>query len=116
MIHFQTSPGGYVGIHDHPLLIKYLILMEWHGHACYTVILYADEDESVEEKDLRDKQDDVQDGDSYWSFLMPEAMDYLDLYFECRRNHGEDLTDDSPIFKADPIRNGDRLNFSNSFF
>ncbi len=104
IIHFQASTGGRVGVHDHPLLMKHLTMMEWHGHACYAVILYADSDESVDEKDLRDKQDDVQSGDSYWSFLTPEATDYLDKYFQYRRNHDEDLTGDSPIFKADPIR------------
>lgn len=103
-IHFQASTGGRVGIHDYPLLIKHLTMMEWQGHGCYAVILYADEDESVEEKDLRDKQDDVQSGDSYWTFLTPEATDYLDRYFEHRKRYGEDLTGDSPIFKADSIR------------
>jgi len=27
-IHFQASTGGRVGIHDHPLLIKHLTMME----------------------------------------------------------------------------------------
>ena len=104
IIHFQASTGGRVGIHDHPLLVKHLTMMEWHGHGCYAVILYADEDESVDEKDLRDKQDDVQSGDSYWAFLTPESTDCLDRYFEHRKNSGEDLTGNSPIFKADSIR------------
>ena len=68
------------------------------------VILYADEYGSVDEKDLRNKQDDVQSGDSYWAFLTPEATDYLDRYFEHRKRYGEDLTSDSPIFKGDSIR------------
>lgn len=79
-------------------------MMEWQGHGCYAVILYADEDESVNEKDFRDKQDDVQSGDFYWAFLTSEATNYLDRYFEHRKRYGEVLTDDSPISKADSIR------------
>jgi len=77
LIHFQASTGARVGIHDHPLLMKHLTMMEWNGHGCYAVLMYADVDETVEEKDLRDKQDDVQGGDSYWAFLTPEATEYL---------------------------------------
>jgi hypothetical protein len=74
VIHFQASTGGRVGIHDHPLLMKHLTMMEWNGHGCYAVLMYADEDESVEEKDLRDKQDDVQGGDSYFYFQKMEFV------------------------------------------
>ena len=34
IIHFQVSTGGRVGIHDHPLLIKHLTMMEQQGHGC----------------------------------------------------------------------------------
>jgi len=63
VIHFQASVGDRIGVHDQPLLIKHLVMMEWEGQGCYAVLLYADEDETVEEKDLRDRQDDVQGGD-----------------------------------------------------
>jgi len=101
LIHFQASTGARVGIHDHPLLMKHLTMMEWNGHGCYAVLLYADSDETVDEKDLRDKQDDVQSGDSYWSFLTPEATDYLDRYFLERKRDGESLHSDSPVFSKD---------------
>ena len=98
ILHFQASTGGRIGVHDHPLLIKHLTMMEWNGHGCYAVLFYADEDETIEEKDLRDKQDDVQGGDSYYSFLTPEATDALDRYFDERKRKGESFTDDTPVF------------------
>jgi len=98
LIHFQASTGGRVGVHDHPLLMKHLTMMEWNGHGCYAILFYADLDETVEEKDLRDKQDDVQGGDSYYSFLTPEATDALDKYFDARKRKGDVFTDDTPIF------------------
>jgi len=104
LIHFQASTGARVGIHDHPLLMKHLIMMEWNGHGCYAVLLYADSDETVEEKDLREKQDDVQSGDSYWSFLTPEATDYLDRYFTERKRMGESFNPNTPIFLKDKQR------------
>jgi len=104
LIHFQASTGGRVGVHDHPLLMKHLTMMEWNGHGCYAVLLYADEDETAEEKDLRDKQDDVQGGNSYWSFLTPEATDYLDRYFDERKRKNEVITADTPIFLKDEIK------------
>ena len=104
IIHFQASTGARVGIHDHPLLMKHLTMMEWNGHGCYAVLLYADSDETVEEKDLRDKQDDVQSGNSYWSFLTPEATDYLDRYFDERKRAGESFNQDTPIFVKDETR------------
>ena len=104
IIHFQASTGGMIGIHDHPLLMQHLIEMDWNGYKCYAVLLYADYDETIEEKDLRDKQDDVQGGDSYWSFLTPEASDCLDKYFDERKRRGELLTPDRPIFSQDTLR------------
>jgi len=98
IIHFQASTGGRIGVHDHPLLMKHLTIMDWNGHGCYAVLFYADVDETVEEKDIRDKQDDVQGGDSYYSFLTPEATDALDRYFEERKRKGESFNDDTPIF------------------
>jgi len=104
LIHFQASTGARVGIHDHPLLMKHLTMMEWNGDGCYAVLLYADFDETVEERDLRDKQDDVQSGDSYWSFLTPEATDCLDKYFLERKRAGEFFDDNTPIFLKDKQR------------
>jgi len=34
LIHFQASTGARVGIHDHPLLMKHLTMMEWNGIGC----------------------------------------------------------------------------------
>jgi integrase/recombinase XerD len=102
LIHFQASTGARVGIHDHPLLMKHLSLMEWNGHSCYAVLVYADSDETTEEKDLREKQDDVQSGDSYWTFLTPEATEYLDRYFLQRKRAGELFESNTPIF----LKNG----------
>lgn len=104
IIHFQASTGGRIGIHDHPLLIRHLIEMNWNEHKCYAVLLYADSDETIDEKDLRDKQYDVQGGDSYWSFLTPEASHYLDKYFDERKRRGELLTSNRPIFSQDTLR------------
>ena len=99
LIHFNASTGCRIGVHDHPLLIKHLIPMHWNQNKCYAVLLYAERYETVEEKDLRDSQDDVQSGDSYWAFLTPEATLYLDRYFDDRKKHGDQLHPDSPIFR-----------------
>ena len=104
LIHFLASTDARVGIHEHSLLIKHLTMMEWNGHGCYAVLLYANYDETVEEKDLRDKQDDVQGGDSYWSFLIPEATESLDKYFIERKRVGEFFGDNTPIFLKDKQR------------
>jgi hypothetical protein len=104
VIHFQASTGARLGVHDHPILMKHLVKMYWNGHECYAIILYADSEENVEEKDMRDKMDDVQSGDSYWAFLTPEATGILDRYFEDRKSHGETLMPSTPIFIKDDSR------------
>ena len=101
LIHFLASTGARVGVHDHPLFMKHLSMMEWNGHGCYAVLLYADSDETTEEKDLRERQDDVQSGDSYWAFLTPEATESLDKYFLQRKRNGESFESDTPIFLKD---------------
>ena len=101
LIHFLASTGARVGVHDHPLLMKHLSMMEWNGHGCYAVLLYADSDETTEEKDLRERQDDVQSGDSYWAFLTPEATESLDRYFLQRKRNGEFFEPNTPIFLKD---------------
>jgi hypothetical protein len=47
LIHFQASTGARIGVHDHPLLMKHLTMMEWNGHGCYAILLYADSDETI---------------------------------------------------------------------
>ena len=77
-----------------------MTVMDWKGRTVYAVILYVDDDETVEEKDLRDKlNDDVQSGDSYWAFLTPEASESLYEYFEERKRYGENFDDNTPIFR-----------------
>jgi integrase len=98
LIHFQASTGGRVGIHNHSLLMKHIVKMEFQGHGCYAVLCYADEDETVLEKDTREKQSDVQSGDSYWTFLTPEATDALDKYHVKRQRGGEYFDEDTPLF------------------
>ena len=85
LIHFQASTGARIGVYDYSLLMKHLIMMEWNGHGVYAVLLYVDADETSEEKDIRDKQDDVQSGDSYWYFLTPEATEWLVRYHDERK-------------------------------
>lgn len=100
VIHFVASLGGRIGVHDHELILDHLIPMEWNGHKCYAVLVYA-EDMTAEEKDERDSsnyKDDVQSGDSYWAFLTPEATQFLDEYFESRKTKGENLHGDRPVF------------------
>jgi len=104
VIHFQASTGARLGVHDHPLLMKHLVKMYWNEFECYAVIIYADSEESIEEKDTRDKIDEVQSGDSYWAFLTPEATEILDRYFEDRKRHGENLMPSTPIFIKDDSR------------
>ena len=104
LIHFQASTGARVGVHDHALLMKHLVMMEWNGHGVYAVLLYADADETPEEKDIRDKQDDVQSGDSYWSFLTPEATEFLVRYHDERKRKGEYLSPDTAIFEKEESR------------
>jgi integrase/recombinase XerD len=110
LIHFMASTGARVGIHNQELLIRHLVPMEWRNEKCYAVLVYADEDETIEEKEIRDastyKNDDVQSGESYWTFLTPEATLYLDEYFESRKLNGDQLHQDSPIFLSFKTRRG----------
>lgn len=103
-LHFMASLGGRIGIHEHDLLMKHLVPMKSSKYMpkfdCYAVLLYADKDESVEEKDLLDSQEDVQSGDSYWSFLTPEATSYLNQYHDQRKRAGEIFTENTPIFRT----------------
>lgn len=102
LIHFMASIGGRVGIHEHALLMKHLVPMSSQNNDnmdCYAVLLYAEEDESAEEKDIRDSSKDTTSGDSYWAFLTPEATTWLKRYHNERKRCNEIFTDDTPIFR-----------------
>ncbi len=102
LIHFMASIGGRIGIHENQLLMKHLIPMssnDTQNMDCYAVLLYAESDESAEEKDYRDSSKDVVSGDSYWAFLTPEATKWLKRYHGERQRCGEMLNDDTPIFR-----------------
>ncbi len=104
LLHFMSSIGGRVGIHEHPLLMKHLVPMSTTGNNiksdCYAVLLYAGIDESAEEKDEREAEsDNMQHNDSYWAFLTPEATKYLKKYHNQRLRSGEQFNDNTPIFR-----------------
>ena len=102
LIHFMASIGGRIGIHEHHLSMKHLIPMssnDTQNMDCYAVLLYAESDESAEEKDYRDSSSDVVSGDSYWGFLTPEATKSLKRYHGERQRCGEMLNDDTSIFR-----------------
>jgi len=89
LLHFLLSTGIRPGgIADPVLRKKHLVelstsesrLSTPDGTKCYGIRVY---DESKE---------------GYWAFLTPEASDVLDKYFVWRTNHGETLTDESPLF------------------
>ena len=101
-IHFQASTGSRVGVHDHPLLMKHMIKMKWDGldYHCYAILVYAESDETIEEKDQRVINEENDHSDySFFVFLTPEAAKALDDYHEFRRiHHNETFTGDTPIF------------------
>jgi len=78
LIHILASTGMRKGALSH-LKISNLKPMP---RDCYAVLVYED---SIEE---------------YWTFLTPEASKELDLYFEERKNDGESLNENSPIFRS----------------
>ncbi len=80
LIHFLSSTGARVGVIDGNFTMKYL---EDISEGCKAVLLYSDENEE------------------YWAFLTPEASASLDEYHEERRNKGEVIDSDSPIFRRD---------------
>jgi len=100
MIHFLSSTGGRIGIHDEPLKIKHLVPMSYQKeNDCYGVLLYAADEETIEEKDQNTTLD-KNDGYSYYSFLTPEATRSLKDYFAERKRQGEIFEMDSPIFRT----------------
>jgi integrase/recombinase XerD len=99
-LHFMASLGGRIGIHENQLLMKHLIPISNSTELdCCAILLYADEDESAQEKDSHELHDDVQSGDSYWAFLTPEATSYLNKYHNQRKRDGEIFTENTPIFR-----------------
>ena len=77
LIHFLASTGMRVGAVSN-LTLGHLRDMP---HGCTMVLFYED---STEE---------------YHTFLTPEATKALQLYLDERKNHGETLSDESPIFR-----------------
>jgi hypothetical protein len=102
IVHFMSSIGGRIGIHEQPLLMKHLIPMSSNNSQnmdCFAVLLYAESDESAEEKDYRDSSKDGVSGDSYWAFLTPEASLWLKRYHAERQRCHEIFNDETPIFR-----------------
>lgn len=77
LIHFLASTGARIGVFDHELLIGHMKKMPI---GCSAVKLYAG---YIEE---------------YWAFLTPQATKAINAYHNHRRNKGEILSDNSPIF------------------
>jgi len=101
-IHFMASTGGRIGVFEHPLLMKHLIPMTWETQDdCYAVLLYADEAETIEEKDQRILADEQDNADySYYGFLTPESTRFLKIYLHKRQREGEVFNPDTPIFRT----------------
>jgi len=100
-VHFMASSGGRIGVHEHPLLMKHLIPMTWEKeNDCYAILLYADSDETIAEKDQRILLEEDKGDYSYFGFLIPEATTALHKYFSQREREGEHLTPDTPIFRT----------------
>lgn len=78
LIHFLASTGCRVGALPE-LRLKHLAETPM---GCKSVLVYPD---STEE---------------YYTFLTPEASEALDAYFNKRRNDGEHLIPDSPVFRS----------------
>jgi len=79
IIHFIASTGIRPGaISDPTLRMRHMIKIDDN---CYAVTVY---DESKE---------------GYWAFLTPEASITLDRYIDQRKQKGEKITDESPIFR-----------------
>ena len=80
IILFLASTGARIGVIDGNFTIKYLYDMP---EGCKAVLLYPN------------------DNEEYWVFLTPEASQALDEYHEERRQKGETLDENSPIFRRD---------------
>ena len=115
LVHFLASTGARIGVLDHPLRLRHLKKMsstdDPYFNDCYSVLFYADEDMTIEEKDIRDQSGTNAESDdeyAYYGFLTPEATIALDNYLEHRKRQGEMLTDESPIFRVDQRAKSDK--------
>jgi len=97
----HASTGGRVGIHNDPLLMKHMVKMTHPDFAYhfYAILIYAEEGETVSEKDQRILTDEIDDEDySKFVFLIPEAARALDEYHAYRKKNGEIFDDETPLF------------------
>lgn len=84
MIHFFASTGARPNVLEDPVLrLRHLHDMPM---GCKAVFLYEGSREE------------------YWAFLTPEATIALDQYLEERRQAGENITPESPVFANRPSR------------
>ena len=101
LILFLASNSARKGIFDlelgHQLLLRHLVEMKYNESKMYAVLLYAEEGLTVEEMLERESGDSVS-GAEYWGFLTPEATAALDDYLDWRKEQGDPLDEDSPIF------------------
>jgi len=100
VIHYHSSTGGRVGIHNHPLLMKHMVQMiAPTGEKCYAFLIYAESDETIREKDTRIDSQIIDENDySHFVFTIPEASVAIDNYHAQRKRQGEIFNDDTPIF------------------
>jgi integrase/recombinase XerD len=78
VIHFIAASGIRVGAFD-GLKLKHLVEMPM---GCKAVLVYEGTTEE------------------YWTFLTPEASETLNAYLNERRNDGETITPESPVFRS----------------
>jgi len=80
-VHFLATTGSRpAGITDPILCIKHLVEMNYKNKKCYGLKIY----------------DGSKSG--YWSFFTPESTSILDKWIEFRKNNGEIISDESPLF------------------
>ena len=104
LIHFMASTGARVGAFNDPLQMRHLVTMSHNGMDYYAVLIYADEDETIEEKDIRlstAEKTEYVEGESYFAFLTPEAKAALDDYHNQRKRKGEVFDEYTPLFGHD---------------
>jgi len=97
----HASTGGRVSIHNDPLLMKHMIKMTHPDFAYhfYAILIYAEEGETVTEKDQRILTDEIDDEDySKFVFLIPEAARALDEYHAYRQKKGEVFDENTPLY------------------
>jgi hypothetical protein len=102
LILFHSSTGARVGVHDHSMLMKHMVAMDApDGQKCYALLIYADPDETVKEKDTRNAMDVIDENDySHFVFTTPEATNAIDAYHAKRKQDGEAFDENTPIFKV----------------